>query len=242
VPTFIPALLVEVKLPNERLLAHMRSGKKADDFAVGWISMPHQRSKLCVDIDNVLGQTDEVMRGIIRVATNGKALPGGVDYCYEDIKEFEYNLCKDRSGNSVSKEVWEAVHRIFQDPNSGYVDLIQPTAGALQALIALRERWDIWMVTARHDDGLRKAIAWVERHFPGFSSNVHSSYGRKKWEVASFTAAVDDHLETSLGFADNGVRSFVYDHPWNRKAANDRRLTVVKSWSQLIIAIKRFYN
>lgn len=217
---------------NEQLLGPIYSANKGAYVSV------NDRDIFCVDIDNVLGQTDEVMRNIIRVATTTKGLPSGVDYCYEDIKKFDYSLCKDRSGNSVTADVWNAAHQIFQDPNSGYVDLIKPMEGALEGLKELAEWWDIWIVTARHDGGLKKATAWVEKHFPGFSRNVHSSYDRKKWEVANFQAAVDDHLETALGFAGRGAKAFVYDHPWNRKAADYPLLTVVTNWSQLVTAMK----
>jgi 5'(3')-deoxyribonucleotidase len=196
---------------------------------------PSEKPKLCVDIDNVLAQTDAVMREIIRVATVSKENPSGIWYEYEDITHFEYDLCTNSAGLCVSKQVWNAVHQLFQDPNSGYVDLIRPMAGALEGLNTLAERWDIWIVTSRHSGALKKASDWVERHFPGFSRNVRSSYQRKgKWEVSPFQAAVDDHLETAVGFANLAVRSFVYTHPWNRGATADGRLTIVADWPQLV--------
>ncbi len=199
-----------------------------------------RKPRVCVDIDNVLAETDSIMREIIRVATVSTENPSGIKYEYEDIVEFEYCLCQNSAGLRVSKEVWNAVHQIFQDPNSGYVDLIRPTSGSLEGLRALADGWDIWIVTGRHDRALKKATEWVERHFPGFSANVHSSFGRQgKWEVAEFDAAIDDHLETAVGFAENGVRSFVYGHKWNRRASTDSRLTVVTDWPQLVEELHR---
>lgn len=202
-----------------------------------------RKPRVCVDIDNVLAETDSVMREIIRVATVSKENPSGIKYEYEDIVEFEYNLCKNSAGLSVSKDVWNAVHQVFQDPNSGYVDSIRPMSGSLDGLLALAQEWDIWIVTSRHDGALKKATEWVERHFPGFSANVHSSFGRPgKWAVSEFYAAVDDHLETAAGFADNGVQSFVYHRKWNQRAAVDPRLRVVTDWPHLVHELHRLLN
>ena len=43
------------------------------------------REGLCVDIDNVVAATDEVMRCVIREYTRGR-----VDLSYEDVVEFDY--------------------------------------------------------------------------------------------------------------------------------------------------------
>jgi 5'(3')-deoxyribonucleotidase len=198
------------------------------------------KPKLCVDIDNVLGQTDKVMREIIRVATVSKENPTGISYDYQDVIHFDYSLNKNAAGLSVSKEIWDAVHQIFQDPKSGYVDLIEPMDGAFDALQILAKQWDIWIVTGRHGGGLSKAKSWIERWFPGFSGNVHSSAGICKHQVADFAAAVDDHFETAVEFANVGVRTFVYSHPWNREAESCPRLTIVHNWAQLVQHLGQF--
>jgi hypothetical protein len=66
---------------------------------------------ICVDIDNVIAQTDKVMRQVIR------DYPGDhVQLDYADITEFDYYKCKDRNGYSISKEQWGEIHALFSEP------------------------------------------------------------------------------------------------------------------------------
>jgi hypothetical protein len=79
----------------------------------------------CFDIDNVIAQTDEVMRRVIEDYTNGR-----VRLAYEDIKTFNYYECLDRFGNGISKEEWNRVHEVFSE--SRYLWLIQPFPGSVE--------------------------------------------------------------------------------------------------------------
>ena len=58
----------------------------------------------CVDIDNVLGDTDEVMRRVITEYTDGR-----VQLSYQHVKEFNYADCVDDNGCRISKEEWNAI-------------------------------------------------------------------------------------------------------------------------------------
>jgi predicted RNA-binding protein with RPS1 domain len=59
----------------------------------------------CLDIDNVIAQTDEVMRRVIEEYTGGR-----VRLSYEGIKEFNYYECRDARGNNITREQWTQVH------------------------------------------------------------------------------------------------------------------------------------
>ena len=66
---------------------------------------------VCIDIDNVLARTDEVMREVIYEYTHGR-----VKFDYRHIVEFEYWKCKDQSGNSITKKQWTKIHELFSEP------------------------------------------------------------------------------------------------------------------------------
>jgi hypothetical protein len=66
------------------------------------------KPRLCVDIDNVIAQTDEVMRRVIREFTNGR-----VNYDYEHVIEFDYHKCVDKAGENSTKEEWKGIHELF---------------------------------------------------------------------------------------------------------------------------------
>jgi hypothetical protein len=194
------------------------------------------KPKLCVDIDNVMGRTDDVIREMLRVATISEANPTGIKLEYEDVVHFDYPLNHNYLGQSVSDKIWKEVHEKFLDPNSNSLELIQPMPCVLQNLREIANDWDILIVTSRKDKALGKTRLWIEKPFSGFDRCVFSSEGKHKFQVAEFSAAIDDYLPTVVEFHEQGVRSFLYDHPWNR---NDRiaGLTVVTNWDEFHYAL-----
>src|SRR2546427_1421515 len=82
---------------------------------------------ICVDIDNVIAQTDDVMRRVIKEYTGGR-----VELTYADVREFNYYECKDKNGNGITKEEWKQVHELFSEAR--YLCQIQPIPGAIDGL------------------------------------------------------------------------------------------------------------
>ena len=63
---------------------------------------------ICIDLDNVIAKTDEVMREIIHQIS-----AEDVDLKYEDVVCFEYWKCRDRRGRRISRAEWNNVHQEF---------------------------------------------------------------------------------------------------------------------------------
>ncbi len=75
--------------------------------------MHTRKAHFCIDIDNVIAQTDEVMRRVIEEFTGGR-----VALKYEDIVTFNYHECRDRKGERITKEEWGQVHDRFSEPQN----------------------------------------------------------------------------------------------------------------------------
>src|SRR5258707_1048025 len=110
------------------------------------------RDRLCIDIDNVIAQTDIVMRQVIHDYTGGH-----VDLKYEHVVEFDYHKCKDANGCTLTKEQWGYVHDVFSEPRR--LLAIEPYPGAQVQLRKLSERFDIHYATSRLPRGWRTTIA-----------------------------------------------------------------------------------
>src|SRR6516165_12538854 len=65
----------------------------------------------CIDIDNTIAQTDEVMRRVIADFTKGR-----VKLDYDGIVTFNYHECRDQHGNQITKAEWKQVHDLFSEP------------------------------------------------------------------------------------------------------------------------------
>ncbi len=186
-----------------------------------------QRMRLCVDIDNVLARTDEVMREVIREWTQGR-----VELAYEDIKRFNYWECRDTNGNSITRDDWRKVHEEFSQPK--YLSAIQPIEGAVETLKNLSQFYDLHLATSRLASARLATVEWLARHsFP--KHDLHFlQHGEKHVSLGQFLASVEDDPAQAEAFADHGtIMSFVLAHPWNDCCVERANLRRVADWPQL---------
>lgn len=174
------------------------------------------KKRLCVDIDNCVAATDDVMRRVIFHVTGGR-----VCLQYEDIREFDYHgpLCRDTNGEGIDESTWKVVHNQFSEPD--VVLSIKPLERAVEALRALQEHFEIHFVTTRMPKARAATIYWLDRLGLNEkrSYSVHFVGHREKHEaIGNIAAAIDDDAAQAESFAAIGVTSILLDHPWNRAA------------------------
>lgn len=63
---------------------------------------------LCVDVDNVVAATNELMRATIREQAGDR-----VDLQYQDVVRFDYHTYVDRNGQGITRHEWDVVHRVL---------------------------------------------------------------------------------------------------------------------------------
>jgi uncharacterized HAD superfamily protein len=185
-----------------------------------------RKGRLCIDIDNVIARTDEVMRQVIREFTDGR-----VDLDYNDIIEFDYHKCIDRNGRNITKGEWKSIHDLFSEPR--YLWTIQPEEGVHDHLVKLSGKFDIHFTTSRLPRARRTTIEWLENYdFP--AHDLHFlKHGEKHSSLGQFIAAVEDHYEQAIEFAKSGTPCYILEHPWNRAKPVIADVHWVKNWSAL---------
>jgi uncharacterized HAD superfamily protein len=181
----------------------------------------------CIDIDNVIARTDEVMRHVIAEYTKNL-----VQLEYEDIQQFNYFDCKDKAGNSIRKDEWPHVHDLFSE--SRYLWLVQPFSGALEGLRRLAQKGTLHFATARLPKARRVTVEWLESHnFPPHDLHFLRQ-GEKHASLRPFSAAVEDHYEQATGFSGEGeTPCFLIRHPWNRERPAVEGVEWVDTWPEL---------
>jgi uncharacterized HAD superfamily protein len=185
------------------------------------------KPRLCVDIDNVIARTDEVLRGIIREQTRGR-----VDLRYHQVVEFDYRQCADSRGGRISEHEWNAIHDRFSEPRN--VLRVQPVDGVQAHLEGLSDKYAIHLATARLPRTRRATIEWLERHnFP--RHDLHFVVpGEKHTSLGSFHAAIEDHYEQAIAFARIGTPCYLIRHPWNQSRQKVENLDWVSGWPDLV--------
>ena len=183
--------------------------------------------RLCVDIDNVVAQTDVVMRQVIREVTNGR-----VNLSYADISRFNYWECKDQDGNGISREEWKAVHEAFSQPER--LLALEPIEGVQQCLREISQCYSIHFATSRLPIARKATVQWLERAGLPKHDLHFLQHGEKHLSLGAFFASVEDDLAQAEAFAATGIKmSIVLAHPWNECVAQRRNLRRMSGWSQV---------
>jgi uncharacterized HAD superfamily protein len=184
-------------------------------------------ARFCIDIDNVIARTDEVMRRIISDFSGGK-----VRLDYEDIVKFNYYECRDRRGNQITKADWKQIHDLFSEP--GVVTGIEPMPGAMEGLSRLAEHGTLHLATTRLRQARKATVEWLERHKVP-DHNLHFlRHGEKHLVLNRLTAAVEDDYDQAVAFATLGeTPCFLIRHPWNRDRDAVEGIQWVNDWSEL---------
>lgn len=181
---------------------------------------------ICIDIDNVIAMTDEIMRRVIRDFTRER-----VCFEYDHIVEFDYWKCRDEDGAKITEREWKRIHELFSEPH--YLRKIQPWPDVQRYLKRLTKKFDIHLATSRLPKARGMTIEWLEKQrFP--SHYLHFvKHGYKHVSLGKLTAAVEDDYEQAVGFAKSGTPCFLLEHPWNLNKPPFENLFWVKSWPEL---------
>jgi uncharacterized HAD superfamily protein len=185
-----------------------------------------KKKRLCIDIDNVLAQTDVLMRKIIKDETKSR-----VCLAYNDITNFEYEKCTDRNGNKISEEEWHRVHAKFSEESK--IMSLRPFPNVqvhLENLI--KSGYELHLVTSRKDKARIPTIKWLEKYkFP--NHRLHFVNHREKHLVfGKFYAVIEDDLQQARDFAQTGTQTFLIAHPWN-VTENTETIFRVKDWGEI---------
>lgn len=180
---------------------------------------------ICVDIDNVIAQTDKVMRKVIRDCSGNH-----VDLAYDDIVCFNYWLCRDTYGRRFDKSEWRKIHEEF---TRAHLLRILPFDNVKDHLKCIGEKFDVHLATSRLVEGQEQTLVWLSQHQIPYCELHYVRQGEKHLINHHFVAAIDDDREQGYAFNYRGVRTFILAHPWNhispysplRRVANWEELT-----------------
>ncbi len=195
------------------------------------------RPRLCIDIDNVIAETDVLMRKIICEYTDGR-----VNLRAADITDFDYRNCVDPHGQRLRRgdaergiaDEWDAVHNIF----SQRVQEIAPYPRIQQTLSDLTATFELHLATSRLYTSRAGTIAWLVQHdFPKEIRLHFLRSGEKHLSLGQFFAAVEDELSQAERFAHAGIHSLLRAQPWNSRGANTL-LHRFESWEEITAGLR----
>ena len=156
----------------------------------------------------------------------------GTSYTLKDVTRYDF------------KELWqcdekEALRRMKEFVRSEYHDRALPIEGAVEAVTSLELLHDLYVITAR-DENLAPATERVSAiHFPDRFKGIHYLHRNDinvlgtKGDVC-LSLEIDLMVEDSLGNAEHlsqaGIRTLLFDRPWNQTPMLPQHVTRVFGW------------
>lgn len=116
-----------------------------------------------------------------------------------------------------------------------------PLPGALEAINALKQWYELVIVTSRQQKVTTQTEAWIQRHFPHTFRDVHFA---RYWDDSKprlskadlclelgVEVLIDDHLDYVGECAERGMRGILFgDYPWNQAERLPQRVVRATGW------------
>lgn len=200
---------------------------------------PKTKPIIAVDVDDVLCPTNEGIRQFVN-------------------ENFDANLSiEDHTQAGEYKgyfeRVWGVDHETAQHWYQSYIDSgglvkMQPIEGAIEVIKELEGRYELVVVSARHEDQVDMTHHWLLEHFPAvfkdvrFISGWYHSRKISKGDVCKEIGAsylIDDHIDHCLEAERVGVKALLFsEYGWSKDNPKGDELTRVKDWK----AVKEYFD
>jgi len=189
--------------------------------------MENKKLKIGVDIDEVVV---EFFRKYLALFNERF----GKNLVFEDIKEFEmWNF------TDVSKR--DALQLVDDFNNSDDFFELNLIDGVKDALAKLYENYEIHFITSRPGSVSEKTNSLLKNLFEDidfnliFSEGVHGK-GKSKAQICKeleIIILVEDRRKTAFDCAEDGIKVFLLDKPWNQNCEH-KNIVRVKSWEEIL--------
>lgn len=134
----------------------------------------------------------------------------------------------------LSRRIGAAVFRMMKE-DAMWAGL-PPYPGTARRIAGLRERYDIYIVTAIEDRFAPVRNAWLERHGVQHEGLICVPRAEDKITIArdlGLVAFVEDLASTAVQMADAGLDSYLVRRPWNMDHPIDGTVRRGR-WSQIV--------
>lgn len=165
----------------------------------------------------------------------------GTSYKREHVTRWDF-------GNLWGCTTSEALRRMKEFVRSDHHVRISPIAGAVEAVSHLREICDLYIITARDDVLSHQTFTLMNEHFPESFKSVHFLHRGDvnvlgtKGEVCTslgINIFVEDSLLNASHTGEAGIRTLLFDTPWNQTGTLPSNVTRVFSWEEILRKINR---
>lgn len=177
-----------------------------------------------IDIDGVIGDSDRIFRKHLNSFFHLKLKRS-------DIKEFYYEKVL-----GLSEEEIMPFWRHFNE-NRLWLE-IPLIRNARTSIDYLKSKYAIILITARNEKLRDVTVEWLTANAVPYDeltmlSGSESKITKILQNNIRLNALVEDKLENAYHFAEEGVKVFLFDYPWNRSGSARENIVRVRSWKEI---------
>lgn len=170
-------------------------------------------------------------------------------FCKEVNKKYRNEikvsqLCNYQLGDYIPAEDKGWLETLFHDPV--FYKKIEPMLGAVEFVHKLGNVFDLYVVTARPEEVDKQTRKYVKKYFPNVKGLFRVDFPEQKLTIIQELMAdfhFEDYPELCACLAINGIRTCIFDHPFNReldKSFSHSNLKRIYSWLQFENYILQF--
>ncbi len=174
------------------------------------------RPILGVDIDNVLAESDVILREMIKEMC-------GIDLRLEQMTRYAYET------HGVPEAELSKVFRVF---NVDTCKRLQTVCGAKDAMQKLARRYEIALVTSRNPESKEATEFWLKAE--GLPYDQLHFNDEKHALGIPYHAFVEDRHEHAHRIAATGATVYLLTRPWNAAPLAHPNVRRVDSWDEIL--------
>lgn len=194
--------------------------------------MNNNKPKLAIDNDDVL---INLIDSLLQFNNENY----GVNNNRTELKQFELEPL-------WNVTIEEALRRVDEFWQSDYFANLEPVDGAFDAVQKLKEKYDLYVLTARPEEVQMETKLAIDKHFPDLFTNVHfaPAFGngkKQKVEVCKelgIEILIDDGIHNLELCAPEGIKCYLFTTPWNEHHTEEelkaKNIVRIKNWKDAI--------
>lgn len=191
--------------------------------------------KIAIDVDEVISSTLDGVISFYNEKTNSNTKK-------EDYIEYDWS----KIWNCSKEEMLEIWNEFAKSKNH---DSLLPVKDAILSINSLMEKEEITILTARSRVLKSQTLKWLKKYFPDRKLNLvfTGEFGKvdgvkkSKGEICNdlgISLMVEDNGEYALNCAESGIRTILFDMPWNQDI-HHKNIARVSGWKEALKVIDK---
>jgi len=127
----------------------------------------------------------------------------------------------------TEEEAMKLIHKTLIED----LDLI---SGAKKSINQLKNKHEIYLLTARSDDFNSNTKNWLKRKGIPYDELIHLDEGRKYQANLKLDIIVEDNLKDAIRWIDKSNEVIIFDHPWNRSLNVSKLFKRAFNWQEIV--------